>query len=148
MRIIAFALSLLLCPTAFAQDPACTGTPDGKSVTCDAGGFGLMVKACVENETNLKECSIKLTATQEQLAATKTALDKCISTIPPVPLTPTKPPMTKPVIGYIMGIAGAAAMATGAAMDSGTFSTGTRLGVSGVGLTLAVTGLFFVLPWD
>lgn len=148
MRPLLFALAILFSQVAIAQDLPCSSSPDGKSVVCETEGFGLLVKSCVEDKAGLEECNIKLTAVKEQLSATKTALDKCITTIPPVPPTPEKKPITKPIIGYIMGVAGAATIATGVALDSNLLSTGSRLGVAGIGLTLAVSGLFFVLPWD
>lgn len=104
---------LLLCATATARAGECTKSPDGESVTCTAGGFGLLTREAILARGEAKTCAIKLNECQASVSARDAAVEACEAKLASIP--PPEPPrsLVRPLAGYGVGVAATVLLITG-----------------------------------
>jgi len=132
-----FLLILVIATCHPARAQTCAPDPTGKFVICEREGFDRAIKKCSDGIGDAAACKVKLDAALKSWDDLKVKYDRCLADIPP------PPSVTKPVMGYLTGLAGLGAIVLAPTLES---STGTKWGVSIGGTIMVVAGLWAVLP--
>lgn len=135
-RLAAILLALAAIP-ARADDAPCKAT--GDTVTCERAGFDALVKRCIDRQTEVEVCRVRLDAMTKDRDAVQSALDSCVSRPPAQPIvTPLR--ALSPVLA---GVLGAVIASSVVALD--VPSSGRVVGVA-VGLSLVGVGVVLAIP--
>ena len=136
-------LSLLCALTTPARAGDCVKSLDGESVTCTAGGFGLLTREAILARGEVKTCGIKLNECKASVAAREVAVEACEAKLAAIPPLPPPPSVKRPIIGYSIGVASTALMLIGIVAP---LPDAARLTLGGVGLAGIAGGVVLVLP--
>lgn len=131
---------LLLSVTARAGD--CVRSSDGESVTCTAGGFGLLTREAILARGEAKTCGIKLNECGASVSARDAAVEACEAKLATIP--PPEPPrsLVRPLSGYGVGVVSAILVVTGIVAP---LPDAARYTLGGVGLAGLAGGAVLVV---
>lgn len=129
-------LILLMATCSPARAETCQPDPTGKFVVCEREGFDRAVKKCSGAFQGEAACGVKLKASLDAWEDLNGKYQKCVG-------DQSTPSSTKPVLGYIGGLAGLGAVIIAPTLETGT---GVKWGISIGGVLLVASGLWAVLP--
>lgn len=138
-------ISLLSCglsKSAVAED--CRRSDDKSSVTCTSEGYDLLVKGFIDSRAKVKTLTLQLDESQQSIKTRETELEGCLAKLAAVPPPPPPPSITKPAIGFVLGVVGAAA--TVAAPFLGSAPVELRAGLALGGIGMMAGGFVLILP--
>lgn len=133
--------SLLLCATT-ARAGDCVKSADGESVTCTAGGFGLLTREAILARGEAKTCGIKLGECAASVGARDAAVEACEAKLASIP--PPEPPrsLVRPLSGYGVGVVSAVLVVTSLVAP---VPDAVRYALGGVGLAGLAGGAVLVV---
>lgn len=138
-------ISLLSCglsKSAVAED--CRRSEDKSSVTCTSEGYDLLVKGFIDSRAKVKTLTLDLEEAKKGIKDRELELEGCIAKLAAIPPPPPPPSVTKPAIGFVLGVVGAAAVVT--APFIGSAPTELRAGLALGGIGLMAGGFVLILP--
>lgn len=142
LRIVVWVVLIALSILPFlslAEEPC---RRDGSRVVCDAASFDALMDRCVDAMTETKTCAVKLEAAVKDRDA---ALEKCATVPVPAPAPKPPPSSMQPLVGFLMGVVGAAVAVMTPFVDA---STGTQAAAIFGGVALVGSGFMLVLSVD
>ena len=132
---------MLLC-AATARAGDCAKSADGQIVTCKADGFDLLVKEAIKARADAKACGVQLADAQDEGKALEARFVSCEATLATIPPCPPPPSLTRPLVGYGVGVLSTALMLAGILAP---LPDEARLAIGGAGLAGLAGGVVLVV---